>query len=169
MKNLLEFENHMKSIKEKNWISGAIKKEGALRKELGVKGEETLTKSDVEGVISKMKKKDKDKTEPGVQGLSKKDLKTYRRANLAKTLMGLGESHDEKENYMFFANVSNIHRMCEEILAMDSSFVDGVLSDGHGWATDHIATSKDDVEEVYQFLNSEKNNQQPISGNKNLQ
>jgi hypothetical protein len=162
MKNLMEFDNHLQSLKEKKWISGAIKKEGALRKEMGVEGEETLTKGDVDKMITQLKKKDQDKSEPGVQGLSKKDLKTYRRANLAKTLMGLGESHDEKENYMFFANVSNIHRMCEEILNMDSSFVDEVLSQGHGWAVDHISTSKDDVEEVYQFLNSEKKPQEII-------
>ena len=163
MKNLIEFNQHLDSLKEKKWIAGAIKKEGALRKEVGVSAEETLTKGDVQDVISDIKKKDKDKTKPGVQGLSKKDLKTYRRANLAKTLMGLGESHDEKENYMFFANVSNIHRMCEEILSMDSAFVDEVLSQGHGWAVDHIATSKDDVEEVYQFLNSEKKPQEIIT------
>jgi hypothetical protein len=37
---------------------------------------------------------------------------------------------------------------------MDSSMVDSKLTDGHGWAVDHIATSKDDVEEVYGFLKS---------------
>lgn len=67
----------------------------------------------------------------------------------------ISESHDETENYMFFANISNIKRMCEEILEMDSSMVDSLLSDRHGWAVDHISTSKDDVEEVYGFLKSE--------------
>jgi hypothetical protein len=70
------------------------------------------------------------------------------------TFKKVNESHEESDNYMFFANVGNIKRMCEEILSMDKEFVDSLLSDGHGWATDHIATSKDDVEEVYQFLNS---------------
>jgi hypothetical protein len=28
------------------------------------------------------------------------------------------------------------------------------LDDGHDWASDHIATSKDDVEEVNQWLKS---------------
>jgi hypothetical protein len=60
------------------------------------------------------------------------------------------------DNYMFFANVSNIKRMCEEILSMNPTDVDTVLKNGHGWATDHIATSKDDVEEVYNFLKSEE-------------
>jgi hypothetical protein len=66
----------------------------------------------------------------------------------------ISENHDESENYMFFANISNIKRMCEEILEMDHSMVDSTLTDGHGWAVDHIATSKDDVEEVYGFLKS---------------
>jgi hypothetical protein len=66
----------------------------------------------------------------------------------------ISESHDESENYMFFANVSNIKRMCEEILEMDHTMVDSTLTDGHGWAVDHIATSKDDVAEVYDFLKS---------------
>jgi hypothetical protein len=66
----------------------------------------------------------------------------------------ISENHDEAENYMFFANISNIKRMCEEILSMDHSMVDSTLTDGHGWALDHIATSKDDVEEVYGFLKS---------------
>lgn len=70
------------------------------------------------------------------------------------TFKKVNESHEESDNYMFFANISNIKRMCEEIMSMDKNFVDSLLSDGHGWATDHIATSKDDVEEVYQFLNS---------------
>jgi hypothetical protein len=66
----------------------------------------------------------------------------------------ISENHGDTENYMFFANVSNIKRMCEEILAMDSKMVDSTLTKGHGWAVDHIATSKDDVEEVYGFLKS---------------
>jgi hypothetical protein len=67
----------------------------------------------------------------------------------------ISESHRETQNYMFFANISNIKRMCDEILEIDSSIVDSLLSDGHAWAVDHISTSKDDVEEVYGFLKSE--------------
>ena len=64
------------------------------------------------------------------------------------------EGHSEMQNYMFFANISNIRRMCEEILKMEPNKIDSLLDDGHAWATDHIATSKDDVEEVYGFLKS---------------
>ena len=66
------------------------------------------------------------------------------------------DDHEETDNYMFFANVSNMKRMCEGILKMDQVMIDNILKNGHGWATDHIATSKDDVEEVYNFLMSIK-------------
>ena len=64
------------------------------------------------------------------------------------------EGHSEMQNYMFFSSISNMRRMCDEILKMDPKKVDSLLSDGHAWATDHIATSKDDIEEVYGFLKS---------------
>lgn len=139
--------------KGEKWIQDAIKKPGSLRKKMK-KGEgEKISKSEIEDELSKLKKKDKDKSKPGVQGLGKKDLSKFRQLQLAKTLKGLKENQ-ETQNYMFFANIENIHRMCEEILAMDKNMVDQMLSDGHDWATDHIATSKDDVEEVYNFLNT---------------
>jgi hypothetical protein len=65
-----------------------------------------------------------------------------------------GHSH-ATQNYMFFANVKNICRMAEEIKDMDPQVVDRMLAN-HGWATDHIATSKDDVEEVYNWLISKR-------------
>jgi hypothetical protein len=154
MKEIKSFETFVSEKKSDKWIAGAIEKPGSLKAQLHMGKKETLTKGKIEGELSKLKKKDKDKSEPGVQGLSKPDLKKFRRLNLAKTLMGLGEGHNEHDNYMFFANVKNIHRMCQEILEMDHHKVDHILSDGHGWAVDHVATSKDDVEEVYNFLKS---------------
>ena len=35
---------------------------------------------------------------------------------------------------------------------MDKDKIEALLSNGHDWANDHIATSKDDVEEVYNFF-----------------
>ena len=65
------------------------------------------------------------------------------------------KEHDEQENYMFFSNIENIHRMCQEILNMDESDVDAILSE-HNWALDHAATSADDIQEIYQFLLTHK-------------
>lgn len=60
--------------------------------------------------------------------------------------------HSNSENYMFFQNLKTIKKMVDAMLQMDPAQVDQMLSNGHGWAVDHIATSKDDVEEVGGFL-----------------
>lgn len=139
--------------KGEKWIQKAIKKPGSLKKSMGKEEGEKITKKEIDSELAALKSKDKDKSKPGVQGLSKKDLTKYRRLNLAKTLKGLKE-HQETQNYMFFANLKTIKRLAEEMLEMDQNEVDKILTDGHGWALDHIATSKDDVEEVFNFLAS---------------
>jgi hypothetical protein len=53
---------------------------------------------------------------------------------------------------MFFENLKIIKKAVDEMLELDKQMVDDILSHGHDWAEDHIATSKDDVEEVYNFL-----------------
>jgi hypothetical protein len=75
-------------------------------------------------------------------------LRTLIREELAK----LREGHNEMENYMFFQNVKSINDATSQILQMDPGYVDSILSDGHQWAVDHIATSADDVSEVHAFL-----------------
>jgi len=45
-------------------------------------------------------------------------------------------------------------------MAMDEERVDKILSNGHDWASDHIATSKDDMEEVYNFLKNKMSDEQ---------
>ena len=61
----------------------------------------------------------------------------------------------EIKNYMFFNNLNTIKEKIDKMLAMDKFVVDEMISNGHDWANDHIATSKDDVEEVYNWLHSE--------------
>lgn len=68
----------------------------------------------------------------------------------------VNEDHDGGENnYMFFGNLEQIKRQIEELMQMDKSKVDAILNSGHNWAADHIATSKDDIEEVFNFLKGE--------------
>lgn len=62
------------------------------------------------------------------------------------------KEHGETSNYMFFGNLKTIKRLVDEMLEMDEAEVDAMLLNGHNWAVDHIATSKDDVEEVFNFL-----------------
>jgi hypothetical protein len=65
------------------------------------------------------------------------------------------DAQHETENYMFFGNLETIKRLCEALLEMDPLEVDSILKNGHSWAVDHIATSKDDVEEVFNFIKNE--------------
>jgi hypothetical protein len=136
--------------KKKEWIADAIKKPGALKKQLGKGEDEKLTKKEIEKEIKDLEKKDKDPKKPGAQ-LNKKDATKKRRLELAKTLKKMNE-HQEQQNYMFFGNLKTIKRLVDEMLEMDEAEVDNLLSNGHNWALDHIATSKDDVEEVFNFL-----------------
>jgi hypothetical protein len=62
------------------------------------------------------------------------------------------EEKEELKNYMFFQNLKTIKKAVDKILSMDAEEIDKTLLDGHGWAVDHISTSKDDVEEVAGFL-----------------
>jgi len=142
--------NEKKEEKKKEWIADAIKKPGALKKQLGKDEDEKLTKKEIEKEIKDLEKKDKDPKKPGAQ-LNKKDATKKRRLELAKTLKKMNE-HQEQQNYMFFGNLKTIKRLVDEMLEMDEAEVDNLLSNGHNWALDHIATSKDDVEEVFNFL-----------------
>ena len=76
--------------------------------------------------------------------------------------------NSKPSNYMFFENLKTIKRLVDIMLQMDPAQVDEVLKNGHDWAVDHIITSKDDVEEVGDFLinevghnKDEYNTQQP--------
>jgi hypothetical protein len=63
--------------------------------------------------------------------------------------------NDKDGNYMFFGNLKIIKKYVDAMLEMDASQVQEILNDGHDWAADHIATSKDDVQEVGDFLMNE--------------
>jgi len=65
-------------------------------------------------------------------------------------------SKENIENYMFFENLKTIKRHIDELLLLDKSEVDKILTDGHDWANDHVSTSKDDIEEVYSFFINKK-------------
>ncbi len=66
-----------------------------------------------------------------------------------------GGCNDNDSNYMFFGNLKIIKKYVDAMLQMDPKQVQEILNDGHDWAADHIATSKDDVQEVGDFLMNE--------------
>ena len=74
-----------------------------------------------------------------------KNLKTF------ESFKEVNEDHDELANYMFFQNLKTIKKCVDRLLELDAKAVDQLMND-HDWASDHISTSKDDVEEVCNFL-----------------
>jgi hypothetical protein len=68
--------------------------------------------------------------------------------------MGSSE-HTDEQYYMFFQNLASIKHYIDEIMKYDQSDIDSLLRGGHDWASDHIATSKDDIEEVAGWLRNE--------------
>lgn len=80
--------------KDDKWIQDAIKKEGSLRKVLGKKEGDKITVKEIDTEIAKLRKKDTNKYEKGIQGLNIEDLKLYRKLILAKTLKGIKENNE---------------------------------------------------------------------------
>lgn len=61
----------------------------------------------------------------------------------------------ESERYMFFSNLQQIKRQCEIMLSMDENEITNILDNGHDWAQDHIAESKNNLDQVFDFLMNE--------------
>ncbi len=64
----------------------------------------------------------------------------------------VNESYENLENYMFFSNIENIKRKCENILSRDFKQIDELLKNGHDWASDHISVAKENIEQVESFI-----------------
>jgi hypothetical protein len=62
---------------------------------------------------------------------------------------------EESERYMFFSNLEQMRRQCSLLLDLDRNMVEGILSDGHDWAQDHIAEAKNNMDQVFDFLMNE--------------
>lgn len=53
---------------------------------------------------------------------------------------------------MLFQNLQQIRDNIDKLLSMDAKEIDELISNGHDWTADHITTSKDDIEEVFNFI-----------------
>lgn len=61
------------------------------------------------------------------------------------------------DRYMFFSNLEQIHRQTGILLEKDPKIISDILENGHDWAQDHIATAKESIDQVFDFLmNKEK-------------
>ena len=146
--------NSFNEAKGEKWIQDAIKNPGALKKSMGKKEGEKISKSEINAELAKLKAKDKDPKKPGAQ-LDKKDATKKKRLELAKTLRSLKE-HQETDNYMFFGNLETMKRLIDELLTMDQSEIDAILNE-HDWASDHISVATENLEQVFDFLAGHEN------------
>jgi hypothetical protein len=72
---------------------------------------------------------------------------------------------EQKNNrYMFFSNLEQIHRQTGLLLERSEEEIYQILENGHDWAQDHIATAKESMDQVFDFLmNEEKSDEEPDS------
>jgi hypothetical protein len=61
----------------------------------------------------------------------------------------------ENQRYMFFQNLEQMKRQCENLLSMDENQISQILENGHDWAQDHIAEAKNNMDQVFDFLMNE--------------
>jgi hypothetical protein len=66
-------------------------------------------------------------------------------------------SDEMTDRYMFFSNLEQIHRETGKLLELDKDKVNELLTNGHDWAQDHIATSKEAIDQVFDFMMNEFN------------
>ena len=59
------------------------------------------------------------------------------------------------ENYMFFSNLEQMVRQAQLLLELDPMEVEKILQGGHDWADDHIATAKENLDQVFDFMMNE--------------
>jgi hypothetical protein len=61
--------------------------------------------------------------------------------------------------YMFFSNLEQIKRQAELLMKLPKDQVQQILENGHDWAQDHIATSKESFDQVFDFMMNEFNDE----------
>lgn len=62
------------------------------------------------------------------------------------------------DRYMFWSNLEQIHRQTGLLLAENKDEIHNILEDGHDWAQDHIATAKESIDQVFDFLMNQTKN-----------
>lgn len=70
----------------------------------------------------------------------------------------LSEGGDMETNrYMFFSNLEQMKRQAELLLDLDENVINEILENGHDWADDHITVAKENLDQVFDFLMNETN------------
>jgi hypothetical protein len=66
---------------------------------------------------------------------------------------------EQEDRYMFFSNLEQIQTQASELLKYDKNQVEQLLDNGHDWAQDHIASSTESIDQVYDFMKNNLNDQ----------
>jgi hypothetical protein len=79
-----------------------------------------------------------------------------------------GHHNKEEKNYMFFKNLYTMKKCIDEIMEMDKDQVDELIEKGHDWASDHISSAKDDIQEVFDWIRYEIDNYEGEEGSEEM-
>lgn len=82
-----------------------------------------------------------------------------------ENMMKMNEEAYEESRYMFFSNLEQIKRQAELLLDLDENKINEILENGHDWAQDHIATAKESIDQVFDFLMNETKSEDVLSSN----
>ena len=85
--------------------------------------------------------------------VKKNNMKTIKlkESDLQKIIQKVLKEQDT-DRYMFFSNLEQIHRQTALLLELDHEMVHSILENGHDWAQDHIATAKESIDQVFDFM-----------------
>jgi hypothetical protein len=67
----------------------------------------------------------------------------------------LQEAKHENDRYMFFSNLEQIKRQADMLLEMDKDVLHTILENGHDWAQDHVASAKENMDQIFDFFMNE--------------
>jgi len=57
-------------------------------------------------------------------------------------------------NYMFFSNIKQMISQLEDMMRIDPNLIEHMLNNGHDWADDHITVAKENIDQVFDFINN---------------
>ena len=67
----------------------------------------------------------------------------------------LEEGSEDSSRYMFFSNLEQIKRQADILMKFDHGKIEAILNSGHDWAADHMAVTKENLDQVFDFLMNE--------------
>ena len=77
----------------------------------------------------------------------------------------LEEGSEDSSRYMFFSNLEQIKRQADILMKFDHGKIEAILNSGHDWAADHMAVTKENLDQVFDFLMNEIEGEGAPEGN----